>query len=416
MRGHSRSSAFPLFFATAGPSRRRKAQTIARSAAAKRTPRTERTQPHAPWGTPPRHLRAPVGDKTHVQRRGGPRVAAPGHPAAARSCKTACPAGPDSRRGPKPRSVARCGRTPCTVRPRRRPPLLRRVGHRAMTKPLYPRSIQPPPFAPTAAPPHIAPHERRPAPPQPAGLSRQPGHHPLRPARAWTAMLPWFTERYGNPHSVEHVMGTRRRSRGRGRARPGRGADRRRRQARSCSPPAPPRATTSPSRAPPASPPRMGNDAPPRRHRRDRAQMRPGIGRRPGATEGFEPVFLPVRPDGLLDPDVLREALAVPTLLVSVMAVNNEIGVIQDIAGAGGDRQGGRRAVPHRHRAGGRQDPAGPDRLAASISPRSAATSSTGRRASARCSSAAARACGWRRCSPAAGRSAGCAPARCRRR
>jgi len=47
--------------------------------------------------------------------------------------------------------------------------------------------------------------------------------------------------------------------------------------------------------------------------------------------EGFEPVFLPVGADGLLDPAVLREALTVPTLLVSVMAVNNEIGVVQDI-------------------------------------------------------------------------------------
>src|SRR5215469_18972248 len=26
--------------------------------------------------------------------------------------------------------------------------------------------------------------------------------------RVVAAMLPWFTERYGNPHSVEHVMGT----------------------------------------------------------------------------------------------------------------------------------------------------------------------------------------------------------------
>jgi cysteine desulfurase len=51
------------------------------------------------------------------------------------------------------------------------------------------------------------------------------------------------------------------------------------------------------------------------------------------AAEGFEPVVLPVRSDGLLDPAVLREALTVPTLLVSVMAVNNETGVIQDIAG-----------------------------------------------------------------------------------
>ena len=26
--------------------------------------------------------------------------------------------------------------------------------------------------------------------------------------RVLAAMLPWFTEHYGNPHSVEHVMGT----------------------------------------------------------------------------------------------------------------------------------------------------------------------------------------------------------------
>ncbi len=53
------------------------------------------------------------------------------------------------------------------------------------------------------------------------------------------------------------------------------------------------------------------------------------------SAEGFEPVILPVGPDGLLDLDLLRAALAVPTLLVSVMAVNNEIGVIQDIAAIG---------------------------------------------------------------------------------
>ncbi|MBC9206721.1 aminotransferase class V-fold PLP-dependent enzyme [Roseomonas aerophila] len=49
------------------------------------------------------------------------------------------------------------------------------------------------------------------------------------------------------------------------------------------------------------------------------------------AAEGFEPVVLPVGPDGLLAPETLRAALAVPTLLVSVMAVNNEIGVVQDL-------------------------------------------------------------------------------------
>lgn len=53
------------------------------------------------------------------------------------------------------------------------------------------------------------------------------------------------------------------------------------------------------------------------------------------AAEGFEPVILPVRPDGLLDLAVLEDALRTPTLLVSVMAVNNEIGVIQDLAAIG---------------------------------------------------------------------------------
>lgn len=50
------------------------------------------------------------------------------------------------------------------------------------------------------------------------------------------------------------------------------------------------------------------------------------------AAEGFEPVILPVRQDGLLDLDRLRDALKTPTLLVSVMAANNESGVLQGLA------------------------------------------------------------------------------------
>ena len=54
------------------------------------------------------------------------------------------------------------------------------------------------------------------------------------------------------------------------------------------------------------------------------------------AAEGFEAVVLPVAPDGLLDGEILRAALAAaPTLLVSVMAVNNEVGVVQDLAAIG---------------------------------------------------------------------------------
>jgi len=51
--------------------------------------------------------------------------------------------------------------------------------------------------------------------------------------------------------------------------------------------------------------------------------------------EGFEPVILPVDANGLLDLDTLRAAVDDTTLLVSVMAVNNEIGVIQDVAAIG---------------------------------------------------------------------------------
>lgn len=49
------------------------------------------------------------------------------------------------------------------------------------------------------------------------------------------------------------------------------------------------------------------------------------------AAEGFEPVILPVEPDGRLLPECLEEALKTPTLLVSVMAANNETGVVQDM-------------------------------------------------------------------------------------
>ncbi|GEC61800.1 cysteine desulfurase family protein [Gluconobacter oxydans] len=47
--------------------------------------------------------------------------------------------------------------------------------------------------------------------------------------------------------------------------------------------------------------------------------------------EGFEAVVLGVDGEGRVDPQALREALKVPTLLVSVMAANNETGVLQDI-------------------------------------------------------------------------------------
>ena len=47
--------------------------------------------------------------------------------------------------------------------------------------------------------------------------------------------------------------------------------------------------------------------------------------------QGFEVTYLDVRDDGLLDLDVFKAALRPDTILVSVMLVNNEIGVLQDI-------------------------------------------------------------------------------------
>ena len=51
--------------------------------------------------------------------------------------------------------------------------------------------------------------------------------------------------------------------------------------------------------------------------------------------QGFEVTYLDVQEDGLLDLDKLKSAMRKDTILVSVMFVNNEIGVIQDIPAIG---------------------------------------------------------------------------------
>jgi len=51
--------------------------------------------------------------------------------------------------------------------------------------------------------------------------------------------------------------------------------------------------------------------------------------------EGFEVTYLDVKDNGLIDLDKLKAAIRPDTILVSVMNVNNEIGVVQDIAAIG---------------------------------------------------------------------------------
>ena len=51
--------------------------------------------------------------------------------------------------------------------------------------------------------------------------------------------------------------------------------------------------------------------------------------------QGFAVTYLDVQPDGLVDLEVFKAAIRPDTILASVMFVNNEIGVIQDIAALG---------------------------------------------------------------------------------
>ncbi|MBT5374186.1 MAG: IscS subfamily cysteine desulfurase [Rhodospirillaceae bacterium] len=51
--------------------------------------------------------------------------------------------------------------------------------------------------------------------------------------------------------------------------------------------------------------------------------------------EGFDVTYLPVTENGLIDLDQLRDAITDKTALVSIMGVNNEIGVIQPLAEIG---------------------------------------------------------------------------------
>ena len=152
--------------------------------------------------------------------------------------------------------------------------------------------------------------------------------------RVLEAMLPWFTERFGNPHSAEHGMG-REAEAGIDAARAAvaalLGADVREIVLTSGATEANNLAIKGAARhAAAMGDPRCRVITVATEHKcvlESVADL---------AAEGFEAVVLPVGGDGLLDLDALAAALVVPTLLVSVMTVNNETGVVQDIAAIAG--------------------------------------------------------------------------------
>lgn len=160
-------------------------------------------------------------------------------------------------------------------------------------------------------------------------------HHATTPcdARVVEAMLPWFAERFGNAGSVEHAMGQQ----------AAEAVETARAEVAALIGAAPSEilftsGATESNNLAILGAARFAKSLGDARRRvitlatEHHAVLDPVASL---AGEGFEPVVLPVQPDGLLDPAVLAEALTVPTLLVSIMAVNNEIGVAQDLPALG---------------------------------------------------------------------------------
>jgi cysteine desulfurase len=147
--------------------------------------------------------------------------------------------------------------------------------------------------------------------------------------RVLDAMLPWFTRAYGNPHSAEHAMGMAAADAveaARGHVAALIGADPREIILTSG-------ATESNNLAIKGAARFAGAGGARRRIITLATEHKCVLESvRDLAAEKFEPVILPVGHDGLLDLDRLKDALRTPTLLVSVMAVNNETGVRQQLA------------------------------------------------------------------------------------
>jgi cysteine desulfurase len=160
-------------------------------------------------------------------------------------------------------------------------------------------------------------------------------HHATTPVdpRVLEKMLPWFTEKFGNPHSSSHAFGREAAEtveHARSQVAELIGAEAREIVFTSG-------ATESNNLA------IKGAALFEKRHRGKRTRVVTVATEhkcviesvRALEDEGFETVFLPVGPDGLVDMDRLDAAVDDSTLLVSVMAANNEIGVLQPIAEIG---------------------------------------------------------------------------------
>lgn len=185
---------------------------------------------------------------------------------------------------------------------------------------------------------------------KPAGLSAAASEHanrrpvyldnqsttPLDP-RVLDAMLPYFTEQFGNPHSESHVYGKEAAT-----------AVERARKDIALLIGADPREIVFTSGATEANNLALKGVA-------HFARAHPQAGRQPRegiitlatehkcvlesaaalGREGFDIVSVPVEPNGLVSLDWLAETLDERTLIVSVMAAHNEIGVIQPLAEIG---------------------------------------------------------------------------------
>ena len=150
--------------------------------------------------------------------------------------------------------------------------------------------------------------------------------------RVLDAMMPYFKEEFGNPHSRSHAYGWEVEQDVEGSARPCRDDYRRRSEGDRPSPPGRPKSNNLAIKGVARFlwRPQTGTSSP----------CSPSTNAlldscRHLQQEGFEITYLPVDPNGLLDLDRLRDAIGERTALVSVMGVNNEIGVIQPLAEIG---------------------------------------------------------------------------------